>query len=205
MKNIHDLQTLARVIPVIIIQKIADAVPLAEAIYQGGIKEIEITLRTDCALKAIENITQVLPDMVVGAGTVLTTDQMHEAHDRGAKFFVSPGLSSTLCHFAKQHQYPYLPGVVTPSEVMQAMELGFDFVKFFPAELSGGIKMLKTYNQLFPTVSFCPTGGLNPSNYFDYLKLPNVKIIGGSWLTPQDEIDKKNWLHITHLVSATLI
>lgn len=192
------------IIPVIIIEDANLALPLAQAIVTGGIKVLEITLRTPAALKAIKEIATKLPEVVVGAGTVLNIEQLKQAQEAGAQFAVSPGLSTHLVKAAKELELPYLPGIVTPSEAMQAQEMQLKALKFFPAESFGGVKTLKSYSQVFPQLQFCPTGGVSIQNLKEYLALPNVSTVGGTWLTPHDIIKQQNWDTVTQLVKQAL-
>lgn len=184
------------VIPVVTLEHAGDAVPVAEALLEGGIKVIEVTLRTEAALDAIRAIKKSLPDMLVGAGTVTTPAQWDEAMNAGADFAVSPGTTEPLLRHANGGA-PYLPGVCTPSDVMLALAHGKNHLKFFPAEQSGGVERLKLFGSLFPDVAFCPTGGISPSNAQQYLNLPNVFAIGGSWIASHALIKEKNWKEIT--------
>lgn len=192
------------IIPVIVIEDANLAVPLAQAILAGGISVLEITLRTSAALEAIKLINQQVPQAIVGAGTVLTSDQLKQAKVAGASFAVSPGLSVQLINTANEMQLPYLPGIVTASEAMLAQQLKLPAVKFFPAESFGGVKTLKAFSQVFPQLQFCPTGGVSLQNMKDYLALANVPAVGGTWFTPVDLITQQNWSAITQLVKQAL-
>lgn len=193
------------IIPVIVIEDANLAVSLAQAILAGGISVLEITLRTPAALEAIKLITQKIPEVTVGAGTVLNSDQLKCAKEAGASFIVSPGLSLELVETISELQIPYLPGVATASEAMLAQEFLLKAVKFFPAESFGGVKTLKAYAQVFPQLKFCPTGGVSLQNMKEYLALPNVSTVGGTWLTPIELIQKQNWYAITQLVRDSLV
>jgi len=199
--NIQSILQTANIIPVITIEKVEHALPLAEALIKGGLNTLEITLRTDAAIDAITAIHKAFPDCQVGAGTVIHPDQIIQIIDAGACFAVSPGITLSLVETAEQHQLPFLPGVATPSEVIAASELGCETLKFFPAHLFGGIDTLKAYASLFPNIRFCPTGGINANNAKDYLALANVISIGGSWIAPKDLIEKNDWAAITKLAS----
>ncbi len=193
---IPQYMTMGPVLPVMVIPELSQAVPLAEALIKGGIKVLEITLRTACALDAIKEISQAFPDAVVGAGTVLTPQDAEKAAKSGAKFLVSPGLTETL---AKQDIVPLLPGVATSSEVMQALEWGYTHLKFFPAVPAGGIGYLKGIGGPLPQAKFCPTGGIDVKNAADFLALPNVLCVGGSWVAPALAMADGRWDDITRL------
>jgi 2-dehydro-3-deoxyphosphogluconate aldolase / (4S)-4-hydroxy-2-oxoglutarate aldolase len=188
------------VIPVIVIQRLEDAVPLAEALVAGGVKVLEVTLRTPVALQAMEAMAKV-PGAIVGAGTLRTPQDATNAKNAGCQFGVSPGYTDALATACKEAGLPLLPGVSTASEVMQANSAGFNFLKLFPATAVGGVNLLKSLAGPFPDVMFCPTGGISLQTAPDFLKLPNVKVCGGSWLTPQDAVDGKDWARITQLAA----
>ncbi|MDG4895851.1 2-dehydro-3-deoxy-phosphogluconate aldolase [Mesorhizobium sp. WSM4976] len=187
------------VIPVLKIASVADAVPLARALSRGGLRAIEITLRTADALEAIRRVAAELEDAVVGAGTILDAKQFDEAAAAGSKFIVSPGITSQLLEAAKESPVPLLPGAITPGEIMAAREAGLRFLKFFPAEQSGGIASLKAFASPLADVIFCPTGGITAKNAADYLSLPNVTCVGGSWVAPDDLIKAGKWDEIEAL------
>ncbi len=187
------------VVPVLTISDPRKAVPLAEALSRAGLTLVEVTLRTESALEAAATIIRALPNLVVGVGTVTTVDQLKASRDCGARFAVSPGLTPALAEAAEALAIPYLPGVQTVSDVMGAREFGFDALKLFPAELAGGVKLLRQYAALFPTIRFCPTGGINQKNLRNYLREPNVFSVGGSWLAPLDLIDASDWSAIEKL------
>ena len=189
-------------VPVMVIQNPEDAVPMAKALVEGGVRLLEITLRTAHGLDAIALIKQEVPGAIVGVGTVTSAQQLQDALKKGAEFVVSPGLSAGLLDAAREWGGPYLPGVATPSEVMQAREAGFKYQKFFPAAAAGGIAMLKAFSGPFADVKFCPTGGIAQENYQDYLALNNVFAVGGSWLTPPEAVSARNWQAITALAIA---
>ncbi len=193
---IPQYMSMGPVLPVMVIPEISQAVPLAEALIKGGIKVLEITLRTACALDAIREISNAFPDAVVGAGTVLTPADAEKSARAGAKFLVSPGLTETL---ARQDFCPLLPGVATSSEVMQALEWGFTHLKFFPAVPAGGTNYLKGIGGPLPQAKFCPTGGVDVKNAADFLALPNVLCVGGSWVAPAAAMASGNWDEITRL------
>jgi 2-dehydro-3-deoxyphosphogluconate aldolase/(4S)-4-hydroxy-2-oxoglutarate aldolase len=187
------------VIPVIVIERLDDAVPLAEALVAGGVKVLEVTLRTPVALAAMEAIARAVPDAIVGAGTVRNVADAKAALKAGCRFAVSPGYLSSVGQACREMGLPLLPGVATGSEVMQANLDGYDFLKFFPATAAGGIPMLKALAGPFPDVMFCPTGGITPETAPQFLALPNVKVCGGSWLTPADAVAARDWARITRL------
>lgn len=187
------------VVPVIVIQKLEQAVPLAKALVAGGIRVLEITLRTSVAVDAIREIRRKVPEAMVGAGTVIGAEDLAVIAEAGAVFAISPGLTVELLQAANQGNIPLIPGISTVSELMTGMALGYTHFKFFPAEAAGGIKMLKAIAGPFPQITFCPTGGITPDNYQDYLALGNVACVGGSWLAPQESMDHGDWARITAL------
>ncbi|MDX8454186.1 2-dehydro-3-deoxy-phosphogluconate aldolase [Mesorhizobium sp. VK9D] len=187
------------VIPVLKIANVADAVPLARALSRGGLRAIEITLRTADALEAIRRVAGEVEDAVVGAGTILDAKQFDEAAAAGSKFIVSPGITSQLLDAAKGSPVPLLPGAITPGEIMAAREAGLRFLKFFPAEQSGGIASLKAFASPLADVKFCPTGGITARNAADYLSLSNVICVGGSWVAPDELIKTGKWDEIEAL------
>lgn len=196
------LLAISPVIPVLTIEEPELAVPLARALLNGGIGVVEVTLRTGAALKAIAAMAASVPEMVVGAGTVLTATQYREVDEAGAKFVVSPGSSQAVLTAAAQSRVPFLPGAATPTEVLHLLESGFRLQKFFPAEPAGGIPMLKAIGAPIKDVRFCPTGGIGIANAPDYLALGNVVCVGGSWLTPEAAIRTRDWPAITELARA---
>ncbi len=202
-KMIEVLQ-ISPIIPVVVIENIKDAVPLAQSLAEGGIHIIEVTLRSSCALEAIELIAKNVPKMRVGAGTILNPTQLEQAQNRGAEFLISPGLTIKLLEYAKKKDMPLIPGVSSSSEVMQALELGYNALKFFPAEYCGGVKLLNAFNGPFKGVKFCPTGGISTDNMHSYLNLENVLCVGGSWLTPKNLIQNKEWDKITEICKRSL-
>lgn len=187
------------VIPVIVVNNLDEAVPMAEALIAGGIRVLEVTLRSDCALKAIELIATKVPEAIVGAGTLRTEVDATNAKIAGSQFAVSPGYTSQMGAICKDIDLPLLPGVSTGSEVMSANNDGFDFLKLFPAVAVGGINLLKGFNGPFSNIQFCPTGGITINSAPDFLKLPNVPVCGGTWLTPKHLVQTKNWDEITRL------
>ncbi|MFJ9746202.1 bifunctional 4-hydroxy-2-oxoglutarate aldolase/2-dehydro-3-deoxy-phosphogluconate aldolase [Streptomyces chartreusis] len=184
---------LAPVVPVVVIDDPSDAVPLARALVAGGLPAIEVTLRTPAALEAIGAVAEAVPDAVVGAGTVITPEQVKLAVAAGARFLVSPGWTDLLLEAMRASGVPYLPGVSTTSEVVALLERGVREMKFFPAEAAGGTAYLKSLNGPLPQARFCPTGGIGPATAPDYLALPNVGCVGGSWMLPADAIAARDW------------
>ena len=187
------------VIPVLKIERAADAVPLARALARGGLKAIEITLRTGEALEAIRRAAGEVEEAVVGAGTILDARQFEQAEKAGSKFIVSPGVTRELLATARDSAVPLLPGAITPGEIMAAREAGLDFLKFFPAEQAGGAAFLKALASPLAGIRFCPTGGVGPKNALDYLNLPNVVCVGGSWVAPDAMVEAGRWEEIEAL------
>ncbi|GAA7039909.1 bifunctional 4-hydroxy-2-oxoglutarate aldolase/2-dehydro-3-deoxy-phosphogluconate aldolase [Helicobacter pylori] len=202
--KIIEILQISPIVPVVVIEDIKDAVPLAQSLIEGGIHIIEVTLRSSCALEAIELIAKNVPKMRVGAGTILNPTQLEQAQNRGAEFLISPGLTIKLLEHAKKKDMPLIPGVSSSSEVMQALELGYSALKFFPAEYCGGVKLLNAFNGPFKGVKFCPTGGISTDNMRSYLNLENVLCVGGSWLTPKNLIQNKEWDKITEICKRSL-
>ena len=195
----HALFRGVSVIPVLTVERAPEALPLARALYDGGLRVIEIALRTPAATAAIAAIARELPQVAVGAGTLLRAADVAAAVDAGARFLVSPGLTSELAASALATELPYLPGVTTPSEVMAARALGICVMKLFPAEAVGGCDLLRALAPVFPGVAFCPTGGIDERRAADYLGLPNVAMVGGSWMAPRDDIAAGDWQRIRRL------
>lgn len=185
-----------RVLPVVVIEDPAHAVPLAEALLAGGVDAIEITLRTPAALQAITAVARTVPGMCVGAGTVLGADDLRRVRDAGARFALSPGATPSLLDAAAAGPLPFVPGVMTAGEAMAARERGFALLKLFPAEQAGGPAMLRALAGPLADVRFCPTGGLTAANAASYLQLPNVALVGGSWLTPREALARGDWAAI---------
>ncbi|KFH27176.1 bifunctional 4-hydroxy-2-oxoglutarate aldolase/2-dehydro-3-deoxy-phosphogluconate aldolase [Helicobacter pylori] len=202
--KIIEVLQISPIIPVVVIENIKDAVPLVQSLVEGGIHIIEVTLRSSCALEVIELIAKNVPKMRVGAGTILNPTQLEQAQNRGAEFLISPGLTIKLLEHAKKKDMPLIPGVSSSSEVMQALELGYSTLKFFPAEYCGGVKLLNAFNGPFKGVKFCPTGGISIDNMHSYLNLENVLCVGGSWLTPKHLIQNKEWDKITEICKRSL-
>ncbi|WP_330353903.1 bifunctional 4-hydroxy-2-oxoglutarate aldolase/2-dehydro-3-deoxy-phosphogluconate aldolase [Streptomyces chartreusis] len=190
---------LAPVVPVVVIDDPSDAVPLARALVAGGLPAIEVTLRTPAALEAIGVVAEAVPDAVVGAGTVITPEQVRLAVTAGARFLVSPGWTDLLLEAMRASGVPYLPGVSTTSEVVALLERGVREMKFFPAEAAGGTAYLKSLNGPLPQARFCPTGGIGPATAPDYLALPNVGCVGGSWMLPADAVAARDWERVEAL------
>ena len=199
MNNTLELVQYGPVIPVIVIHHLEDAVPMAQALVDGGVRVLEVTLRTSIALQCMEAIAKAVPDAILGAGTVRSAADAQAAKDAGCTFAVSPGYTSTIGNACRDIGLPLLPGTATGSEVMQANADGYLFLKFFPAMQAGGIPMLKALAGPFTDVVFCPTGGITLSTAPDFLALSNVKVCGGSWLTPADAVAAKDWARITAL------
>ncbi|MBC8954745.1 bifunctional 4-hydroxy-2-oxoglutarate aldolase/2-dehydro-3-deoxy-phosphogluconate aldolase [Xenorhabdus sp. PB62.4] len=192
------------VVPVIVVNEIEHAVPLAKALVAGGIRVLEVTLRTECAVEAIRLIAKEVPEAIIGAGTVINPEQLATVTEAGAQFAISPGLTEELLEAATSGSIPLIPGISTVSELMLGMSYGLKCFKFFPAEANGGVKALKAIAGPFPHVRFCPTGGISPENYRDYLALNSVLCIGGSWLVPSDTLKKGDYAQITELARTAI-
>jgi 2-dehydro-3-deoxyphosphogluconate aldolase/(4S)-4-hydroxy-2-oxoglutarate aldolase len=186
-----------KVIPVVTIERASDAVPLARALARGGLNVIEVTLRTPAAPAAIAAIARDVPEVMVGAGTVLRDSDVTRALAAGARFLVSPGLTPELAAAGLASEVPFIPGAITPSEIMAARELGFSLLKFYPAAGAGGVATLRNYALVFAGTAFCPTGGVTGENAKDYLALPNVPMVGGAWMATQEAILAGDWAAIT--------
>ena len=199
-----DLLAACPLVPVVVLDRAEDAVPLGEALLAGGITAVEITLRTDAGLVAIGLTARALPDLTVGAGSVLTTDHVDQVVDAGAAFVVSPGLHVPVVARCGERSVPALPGVATASELMTAVNLGLTEVKFFPAALLGGPAAIRALSAPFPGMSFLPSGGVNPGNLADYLSLPCVPAVSGSWMVDPTLIRDGNWAEITRLSTAAI-
>jgi len=196
-QKLVDLFKMATVIPVLTIERREDAVPLAKALVAGGVRVLEVTLRTPVAIEAAKAMIAEVPDAIVGIGTILNADDLARAKALGAKFGISPGGTPELLKAAAAEELPFAPGIATASELMQALAHGFDIVKFFPAEQSGGIGSLRALAGPFPNVRVCPTGGIGEANAASWLAEPNVLAVGGSWLCPPADIRSGNWAGIT--------
>lgn len=202
---VKDIMTMAPVIPVLVIDDERHAVPLARALVAGGLPVLEVTLRTGCALAAVERMVDEVSDAIVGVGTVTEPGQLTRAKEAGARFAVSPGLTSALCDAARSNDLPFLPGVMTPSDVMHARAAGLSELKFFPAQAAGGVGMLKSLSGPFPEVLFCPTGGITADTFRDFIALDNVACVGGSWLAPRAAVIAEDWDTITRLAQACAV
>ena len=192
------------VVPDLVINDVEKAVPLAKALMEGGIKVLEVTLRTPAAIDVIKRIAQEVPDSLIGAGTVTNAQQLKAVVEAGAKFAISPGMTADLLKAGMDSEIPLIPGISSTSDLMKGKDAGYTHMKFFPAEASGGVKAIKSISGPFPDVTFCPTGGIGPNNYNDYLALNNVKCVGGSWLAPDDAIESGDWARITQLAKEAV-
>ena len=199
MPNIRDICAAAPVIPVLMVERSADAAPLARALVAGGLPVLEVTLRTDCALAAIREMRAAIPEAIIGAGTLRHPADVAACRDAGAQFGVSPGAPMPLIEAVTAAGYPFLPGCATPTEAMALADQGFEVVKFFPAGAAGGPAMLKALASPLPDLRFCPTGGVTLDNAPDYLGLPNVAVVGGSWVAPKSLIDAGDWTAVESL------
>jgi 2-dehydro-3-deoxyphosphogluconate aldolase/(4S)-4-hydroxy-2-oxoglutarate aldolase len=200
--DILQLMRIGPVIPVVVIDRLEDAVPLARALVAGGLRVLELTLRTPVALRAVEAVAGEVEDAIVGVGTITRPADFARAIEAGASFGVSPGLTHELAAAARDSGLPLLPGAMTPSDVIAARSAGFDALKLFPAQQAGGIGMLKALAGPFPETRFCPTGGIGFDTAPEYLALPNVVCVGGSWVTPPDAVAGGDWARITALARA---
>lgn len=192
------------IVPVLVIKDVEDALPIAKALLAAGIKVLEVTLRTPAALDVIKIIAQELPEACVGAGTVTNREMLQRCQEAGAKFAISPGLTKDLLKAGNEGNIALIPGVSSISEMMDGIDFGYDHLKFFPAEASGGVKAIQSMGGPFPDIRFCPTGGINLSNVNDYLALSNVACCGGSWLVTDEIIKNKDWSKITELAKQAL-
>jgi len=192
------------VVPVLVVNNVEHAVPMAQALLAGGIKVLEVTLRTSSALEVIEKIAKEVPEAIIGAGTVINEEQLKQVQDAGAQFAISPGMTRELLVAGNAGTIALIPGIASISELMTGIDLGYDHFKFFPAEASGGTKAIKSIAGPFPTISFCPTGGIGQANYLDYLSLPSVKCVGGSWLVPEDALTTGDYDRITQLAKQAI-
>jgi 2-dehydro-3-deoxyphosphogluconate aldolase/(4S)-4-hydroxy-2-oxoglutarate aldolase len=202
--NILSIMRNGPVIPVIVIDSLEDAVPLARALVAGGVRVLELTLRTPVALRAIEAIANEVEGAIIGVGTITRPEDFDASVKAGALFGVSPGLTPELIAAARDSSLPLLPGVMTPSDVIAARAAGFTELKLFPAQQAGGVGMLKALGGPFPELSFCPTGGIGATTAPDFLALPNVVCVGGSWLTPGDAVAARDWGRISALARDTV-
>ncbi|WP_182525665.1 bifunctional 4-hydroxy-2-oxoglutarate aldolase/2-dehydro-3-deoxy-phosphogluconate aldolase [Nocardioides dongkuii] len=201
-EQVRSVLSLAPVVPVVVLDSVAHAVPVARALVAGGVPVVELTLRTPVALDAIRAIASSVPEITVGAGTVTSPRQAEAAYDAGAQFLVSPGLTPALLAGMRETGLPFLPGTATVSEVLAALEAGCTELKFFPAEASGGAAYLRSIASVVPTARFCPTGGITAASAPAYLALDNVGCVGGSWLTPADALAAGDWDRVTRLAAA---
>lgn len=199
--DIHEILSVSRVIPVVNIDDPGQAVPLAKALLEGGVGIIEVTLRTKAGVESIKRISQGVPDMCVGAGTVWTRKAAKQVRKAGAQFMVSPGRSDAVYKYCSKHQIALLPGVQTASEIAVWVERGYEAVKFFPAEVAGGVSALKAFSSVFGNLKFCPTGGISSESSQDYLSLPSVVCVGGSWLVSKKALAEGDWASITEAAS----
>jgi len=199
-----ELFAMGPIVPVLVIKKVEDALPIAEALLTAGIKVLEVTLRTPAALDVISTIAKELPEAIIGAGTVTNKEQLLRSYDAGAKFAISPGLTKDLLQAGNDGKIALIPGISSISEMMDGIDLGYDHLKFFPAEASGGVKAIQSIGGPFPDIRFCPTGGINIKNVRDYLALKNVACCGGSWLVTDEIVENKNWKGITELANQAL-
>lgn len=200
--DIRALLKRARVVPVLTVEDDQNAVDLAKALFDGGLWMLEVTLRTKGALGAVERIARALPQAVVGVGTLTKVAEFAAAANAGARFAVSPGLTPALAAAGRSAAFPYLPGAVTPSEVMAAREAGYHTLKFFPCKAAGGTHALQMLAPVFSDVVFCPTGGLTATDFRDYLATPNVIAAGGTWMMPKDALARKDWAAVTQAAKA---
>ncbi|OYU87034.1 MAG: 2-dehydro-3-deoxyphosphogluconate aldolase [Bradyrhizobiaceae bacterium PARB1] len=203
-RDLRAMLIAAKIVPVLTIERVADAVPLARALVAGGVRTLEITLRTAAAIDAVKAVIADVPEAIVGIGTVLSAADFEQAHKLGARFTVSPGATPALLEAAAQSDLPLLPGVATASEVMQARDYGFDTLKFFPAEQAGGRAMLRAWAGPFPDLRVCPTGGITEANAAEWLGQPNVLAVGGSWICPTASIRAGDWAGITAMCARTM-
>ncbi len=204
LKDTYQFLRLSPVVPVMVINREEDAVPMARALAAGGLRVLEVTLRTACALSALQAIRDAVPEVTVGAGTVCTAEDFSAAVAAGAEFVVSPGQSEALFDLSRESGVALLPGAVTATEVMQATVSGFPVVKFFPASTSGGAGAIKALGGPFPNTHFVPTGGVGPHNHGEYAALPNVIAVGGSWMLPEEKVLAGDWQAISQLASASV-
>jgi 2-dehydro-3-deoxyphosphogluconate aldolase / (4S)-4-hydroxy-2-oxoglutarate aldolase len=200
--TVADIVRLGPVIPVLAFDTAEQGEHVSRALHAGGVKVLEITLRTAAGLEAIERASQIAPDIVVGVGTITKPEHCALAKKAGAQFGVSPGLTREMHQASLDAGLPLLPGVMTPSDIIAAMELGYEIVKFFPAVPAGGIAMLQAFHGPFPALKFCPTGGITPESAPNFLALPNVVCVGGSWLTPKAAVAAQDWAEVTRLAHA---
>lgn len=199
-----ELFNMGPIVPVLVINSVEEALPIAEALLTAGIKVLEVTLRTPAALDVISAISKELPEAIVGSGTVTNRQMLQQSYDAGAKFAISPGLTKDLLQAGNESSIALIPGISSISDLMDGADYGYDHLKFFPAEASGGVNAIKSIGGPFPDVRFCPTGGINLTNIRDYLALPNVACCGGSWLVSNEIVENKQWSEITRLAKQVL-
>ncbi|WP_019027877.1 bifunctional 4-hydroxy-2-oxoglutarate aldolase/2-dehydro-3-deoxy-phosphogluconate aldolase [Colwellia piezophila] len=199
-----DLFNMGPIVPVLVINKVEEALPIAEALLAAGVRVLEVTLRTPAALDVISIIAKELPEAIIGSGTVTNRQQLQQSYDAGAKFAISPGLTKDLLQAGNDGKIALIPGISSISDLMDGADHGYDHLKFFPAEASGGVNAIKAIGGPFPNIRFCPTGGININNIANYLALPNVVCCGGSWLVTSDIVENKNWSEITRLAKQVL-
>lgn len=200
--TVADIVRLGPVIPVLAFDTPEQGEHVSRALHAGGVKVLEITLRTAAGLEAIERAAQIAPDIVVGVGTITKPEHCALAKKAGAQFGVSPGLTREIHQASLDAGLPLLPGVMTPTDIIVAMELGYEIVKFFPAVPAGGLNMLQAFHGPFPALKFCPTGGITAESAINFLALPNVVCVGGSWLTPKAALAAQDWTEVTRLARA---
>ena len=203
-RSAEEILTMGPVVPVIVIERIEDAVPLAKALIAGGVKVLEVTLRTACAIEAIKKIIKEVPEAIVGAGTVTSVEQLKQVTEAGVEFVITPGITDAILEAAVAGPIPVIPGIATISELLKAQEYGLTALKFFPAEINGGVTALKAFSGPCGYMKFCPTGGVNPKNYRDYLALNNVLCVGGTWFIPTDAIAKGDFTKITEMAKEAV-
>ena len=203
-ERVQSVLAASPLVPVIAIKDPDDAIPLCRALVDGGIRVLEITLRTEHGVHAIEEVRKAIPEAWVGAGTVTSIAQYRQVESAGAQFVITPGVTEAILEFGVSSEAPLLPGVSTVSELMMGYALGYRAFKFFPAEVAGGIPALKAFSGPFPDVVFCPTGGISRQTARDYLALPNVRAVGGSWLTPAEAIAGKDWQAVSEIARGSL-
>lgn len=201
MQTLDVLKAAFPVMPVMVIDDVEKAVPLAQALVKGGVRSLEITLRTPQALDAIKAISSEVKDAIVGVGTIVTPEQLFAAKEAGAVFAISPGFTPLLAEKAQEAGIGLIPGVSSASDIVSAVNCGLKTLKFFPAEQAGGVKMLKAFHGPFPDITFCPTGGISEDTFTNYLALPNVACVGGSWLAPKDAVANGEWDRITEIAA----
>lgn len=202
MQVLDRLMTASPVIPVLTLDDAGRAVALAQTLVSGGLGVLEVTLRTERALAAIRRIADEVPEAIVGAGTITAADHLEQVAEAGGQFAISPGATASLYERARQLELPFLPGVATAGEVMDGLDAGWCRFKLFPAAASGGIALLKSLHGPFPDVAFCPTGGIGPDDFREYLALPNVRCVGGSWMVPAAAVEGGDWVRIEELARA---